>query len=255
MILTSEQIDALRILAEECEARDIQFALIGASVLEVYLKVQELPVATPRRTRDLDAVLGSANWEEYESVRGALLSRGFRSEGSEPEHRLFFGKTEIDLLPCSPGVANGGRLVWPKAEMDMSVLGFPEALKLAEPVSLAPDLQIPVAPLWLIAYLKAVAYLESGGSHHLTDIVWILSHYEEQADASSRRFDVHEEGVDYETSGAYLVGKDMAVNLAAGKLKLIERLCHLFGPTGDRPYPSEAAEPLFLALQKGLSAR
>ncbi len=211
MRLSPDAMDALKVLFQVCDEHGCRFTVIGASALNIYAGLQVLPEPL-RTTRDVDAVVSAEDWEDYSRLIELLLQAGFRQERGESEHAVFFGDARLDLLPIGGALLDGDRLTWPKSGMTMHVSGLERALDMAEAVRVE-DLDVPVVPLWLFAYLKMVAFADRRNFDDLEDLLHVLLYYEERDGADSRRFDVHEESVYYETSGAYLVGMDIARNL------------------------------------------
>ncbi len=202
---------ALQLLHDYFGERQIPFALIGALVPALLLSPatggRQMGV---RETRDADHVIKLASWAEWETVLADLEHLGFRPGRGEQEHRLYYGEAEIDLIPY--GVAEGPDdvLIWPKSGNRMNLTGFADVFRHAVPTEIVPGLTLPVVPLWLFAVLKIVAYLDRRLPRDVVDLAFVLEHYEED-DPEARRFDVlgEDDGITYETAGAFLLGCDI----------------------------------------------
>lgn len=204
---------ALRLLRDYFEQKGIPFALVGALVPALLLSSE----AGTRETRDADHVIKLTSWAEWEVIIADLVKLGCRQGRGEQEHRLYYGTAEIDLIPY--GITTGPEevLVWRKSGNQMNMTGFSDVFQHARQTEITPGLTLPVVPLWLFAVLKVVAYLDRAFPRDLSDLLYVLEHYE-LSEKESRRFEIASgvEGVTYETSGAYLLGCDVREN-ASGK--------------------------------------
>lgn len=218
---------ALRLLRDYFADKQIPFALIGAIVPAILLTTE----AGVRDTRDADHVIKLTSWAEWEAVIADLVKLGFRQGRGEQEHRLHYKTAEVDLIPY--GVMNGPEevLVWRKSGSPMNMTGFSDAFRYANPIEISQGLTLPVVPLWLFVVLKVVAYLDRGSPHDLSDIIYVLERYESSGD-ESRRFEIGSgvEGVTYETSGAYLLGRDIRANASTKAAELVKEFV---GKIGD----------------------
>jgi predicted nucleotidyltransferase len=211
--------NALRLLRDYFADKQIPFALVGALVPAILLSAD----AGIRDTRDADHVIKLTSWAEWETVIAGLVNLGFTRGRGEQEHRLYYRTAEIDLIPY--GVTNGPEevLTWRKSGNQMNMTGFSDVFKYANPTEISQGLTLPVIPLWLFVVLKVVAYLDRGLPRDLSDIAYALEHYESSG-KESRRFEIASgvEGVTYETSGAYLLGRDIRENASAKAVELVK---------------------------------
>lgn len=228
MILGEDAQVTLKVFGEVCEARGVGFVMIGASALAVYAQSSELSMAVVRMTRDVDMVVSTLSWSDYRDLLDALIERGFRSKANEPEHRLFFGEVMVDILPYGDGLIDEDSLTWPRSGLQMNARGLKEALATARLVEMDGGFKVKVIPPWLFVYLKAIAYVDRRSEKDLRDVINVLTLYEGTEDINSRRFDVHEEGIDYEASGAFLVGKDIAEYLPIDEVNELHSFFKLF---------------------------
>ncbi|MGH7205714.1 MAG: hypothetical protein ACREI2_05850 [Nitrospiraceae bacterium] len=211
--------EALKLLRNYFERREISFALVGALVPALLLSSE----VGARETRDADHVIKLASWAEWDAVIAELVELGFRRGRGEQEHRLYYKTGEIDLIPY--GVTNGPDevLIWRKSGNQMNMTGFSDVFRYAKPTEVTHGLTLPVVPLWLFAVLKIIAYLDRESPRDLSDLIYVLERYETSGE-ESRRFEVASgvDGVTYETSGAYLLGCDVRENASDKALELIK---------------------------------
>lgn len=210
--------EALRIIRDFFEQRQIPFALVGALVPALLLSSD----VGARETRDADHVIRLQSWAAWNEVIAELERLGFTRGRAEQEHRLYYRTAEIDLIPF--GIFDGPRdvLIWPKSGNRMNMTGFLEVFQFAIPTEVIPGVTLPLVPLWLFAVLKVVAFLDREYPRDLRDLVYVLEHYE-AVGKSSRRFDLagDVEGLSYETAGAFLLGQDVSRNASAEALNLV----------------------------------
>jgi predicted nucleotidyltransferase len=210
--------EALRLLRDYFERRQIPFALVGALVPALLLSSE----IGARETRDADHVIRLDSWAAWETVIADLEKLGFARGRGEQEHRLYYRTAEIDLIPF--GISDGPDdvLIWPKSGNHMNLTGFADVFRYATAIEVTPGVMLPVVPLWLFAVLKVIAYLDRQFPRDLRDLVYVLEQYE-PIGQSSRRFDLagEVEGVTYENAGAYLLGRDVQSNASAKALELV----------------------------------
>jgi predicted nucleotidyltransferase len=223
--------EALRLLRDYFERKDISFALVGALVPALLLSSE----VGARETRDADHVIKLTFWADWEAVIADLVKLGFTRGRGEQEHRLYYGTAEIDLIPY--GVTNGPEevLIWPKSGNQMNMAGFPDVFRYARPTEVAKGLTLPIVPLWLFAVLKVIAYLDRALPRDLSDLIYVLERYE-LSGGESRRFEIASgvEGVTYDTSGAYLIGRDVRDNAVDKATALVK---DFLGQVADEYHP------------------
>jgi predicted nucleotidyltransferase len=226
MEIDSERLTALAILGEVLKERQAEYGLIGALAWQLGLGVEY------RTTLDVDIVVQVSSWENYDEIKRALVGHGFEM-GREP-HWLVLGGTHVDLLPYSPKLLRGTKLVWPDGRtMDMT--GYEHVFTRLESKELAPELRWPVPPLPVLVILKLVSFRDRGASKDLADVVLCLEHYEEDPD-SSRRYSVPEDDptLVWEYAGAYLLGTEVG-KLASADVRELVRVLQELIPDEDAP--------------------
>lgn len=138
----------------------INFFVIGATARDLILEHGQ-GAPNERATYDVDFAIQVANWTQFDSLKTALLAKGFSANG-HPPHRLADAHSRIiDIVPFGP-IAENEQLVWPPDnDTKMSVAGFDEAFRAAISVQineLETPLVIRVASVAGIALLKIIAW-------------------------------------------------------------------------------------------------
>lgn len=215
MAIDPKTVEVLGVMARVLSEHGWKFVLIGAMISQLLIDLRQGRDSLSRTTRDADAVVMVASWEDFRQMRQQLFRAGFQP-GSAP-HELRFGEdVRVDLIPFGPELVEEDRLVWPEADRVMSTLGIEEAFESARPEELAPGLSLPVVPIPGMMLLKLVAYQDrpEERARDLTDVVYCFEHYEERLE-TSRRFDligitVEGQQLQFEEAGAYLLGIEVA---------------------------------------------
>ena len=203
--LRPTELEALRRLHRILKAEGWDFTMIGAAVQTIV----STPVLQPRFTGDLDGVITTPTWSDYERVGTILQHHGFTRHGV---HRFTFEDAHVDLIPFAESlVAEGQRLEWPGGGV-FRVLGFAEALATATPLAVAPDLEVKVVSVPGLVVLKLNSYLDSPQERR-RDIADIADQCEAYHASDDARYGVQTEArttVTFEDAGAYLLGRDVA---------------------------------------------
>ena len=199
--LLPEQVEALRQLKRACQEAGVDAVVIGAMAYRVWID-------DDRRTQDVDVAI-TLDIDQIESLTDRLQTAKWTQDPRREERWLTQAGARIDLLPIGEQARRTGYVAWPKAEMRMSVAGFEHVFTEAVEKELAPETVMRVAPLHVLALLKIVAYMDNqhGRSKDLEDLGRLMERYELEGD---RRFsdEVFEAGLDFESSGAFLLGLD-----------------------------------------------
>ncbi len=119
-----------------------------------------------RGTRDVDFAISVHNWDDFNTLRNAMLASGY-SAHKKLHHSFEFCDSkglpwEVDIVPFGD-IAEDHIITWPpEHDFQMSVLGFPEALEsaLQVQISQSPDVVTPVASPAGICLLKLIAWLD-----------------------------------------------------------------------------------------------
>lgn len=205
--------EALVYLAEFLNERDIPFAVIGAlaPVLMIDFQRKNPESYGSRITKDVDVSIRTESWQEYEAIKTNLVLAGFIEKPGFPEHTLFYNDVQVDIIPFWDSLAGNGVIEWPRSGFRMSVRGFEKVFPNVRMIQIEKGTSIPVIPIPLSIFLKIVTWLARQELRDLEDIVYMLEQYE-AVEVSERRFDVlGTDRLDYESSGAYLAGKDLKI--------------------------------------------
>jgi len=230
MIMEKNVISMLRLLSDYFNDKGYQYALIGANVPLILIELKQ-PNGKGfgiEPTKDVDFSVIVDNWDDYRNLKSDLLELGLIQKEHEPEHRFFLNNLMVDIIPYNPAIVKDGYIEWPGSGLSMNMTGFDILFRNTQEETLAEDLKIPVIPLSLLVFTKMIAYLDRRKIKDLQDILYVLEHYEE-ASISERRFDVlPAKGINYETSGAFLLGQDLKPFLTENELTIVREFLNLF---------------------------
>jgi predicted nucleotidyltransferase len=154
-------IDIFSMVHQAAKELSISYLIIGACARDLILHLgYQQPIQ--RRTADIDFAIKVKNWEEYQNLKTNLESKGFESRGEN--HRLYYMKNFwIDIVPFGEIETNPHQIAWPPSkDTIMNVMGFEEAILYAQIVRLkhSPPLDVPVACVESIAFLKILSWLD-----------------------------------------------------------------------------------------------
>ncbi len=198
-----------------------KFLLVGALARDLLLHyAHAIPII--RATTDVDLAFAVADWDEFDSLREALLRSGAFGPEQPLVHRLIHPTdVPIDLIPFGGVEGPDGSFVWPDDESEMSVLGYREAIETAVDVVLPGRVRVTTVSIPMLAILKVIAW-----SHRhvrapvkdARDLFLILQNYFNVEDLN-RLYDeashlLEEEDYDYDAAAAWLAGHDAGSLLA-----------------------------------------
>ena len=198
-----------------------QALLVGALARDLLLHyVHGVPII--RATTDVDLAFAVADWDEFDSLREALLHSGVFGTEQPVVHRLIHRTgVPVDLIPYGGVEGPDSSIVWPDDESEMSVLGFREAVETAVDVVLPGRVHVSTVSIPMLAVLKLIAW-----SHrHVRapvkdagDLFLILSNYFKVED-SIRLYNeashlLEDRDFDYDAAGAWLAGHDAGLLVA-----------------------------------------
>jgi predicted nucleotidyltransferase len=166
-----------RAIDEATTALDIRYLVVGAVARDLVL-AYGFDAGIERGTRDVDFGIQVNSWEDFQTLKDALLNQGFTEDEKSGEQRLIgpdewdLSLDSLDLLPFGGIQDDNANISWPpNKDMVMSVLGFDEALRAAVKVTISRDplLVIPVASLPGIALLKLIAWTDRAADKKAKD--------------------------------------------------------------------------------------
>jgi len=166
MPLRPEDVRTLEILSSVLRGEGWTFVVIGAAVPWI-LATQSTGL---RGTRDIDVVVNTTSWADFERAGSRLRDAGFTRrhlhEFTSPHG------TRIDLLPYGQGLVQGDTIAWPDG-VTMSALGLAEAFDSAVERPITEALSVHVATEAAFALLKVVAYMDrpTARSKDLGDLI------------------------------------------------------------------------------------
>ena len=137
----------LRAVAESLDSLRLSYFLVGATARAIVLEnVFGRPAG--RSARDLDFGVALSNWDEFETLRAALIKTGNFEETSTIQRLLYRYspevKIKIDLIPFGGVAQADSSIAWPpKKDEVMTVAGFEEAFEAAILVRIANDFAPP----------------------------------------------------------------------------------------------------------------
>jgi len=230
MMMDPAVVALLRLISDFLKSKGYQFVLIGTNVPLILIELKQ-PNGRGfgiEPTKDVDFSVIVDSWDDYQRLKSDLLNIGLIQKEHEPGHRFFLNDVMVDILPYNQEIVKDGYFKWPGSGFRMNMTGFDILFRYAQEVTITEGLRIPVIPLSLLVFTKMIAYLDRRKVKDLQDILYVLEHYEE-ASINERRFDVDlAEGINYETSGAYLLGQDLLPLLSEIELAIVREFLNLF---------------------------
>ncbi len=214
MMVSEAQAVAITALVSCCRKNRWRHALIGATALTVQIDLGRI-------TRDIDFTVAISSAGAPETMLKAVRECGFRD--TRLPHRFKFNNVIVDILPICEGCSE--IIYWETGER-MSSVGLFEAVQysVSKPIRLSGGtLEIPVAPVPIIVFMKLVACserIENGdirhARKHIGDVVACLKQYEAE---NYRKFEyidaVRGTRDEFECASAYLLGIDMMEMLSS----------------------------------------
>tara|TARA_R110002072_G_scaffold299416_2_gene475031 strand:- start:1062 stop:1937 length:876 start_codon:yes stop_codon:yes gene_type:complete len=210
-----------RAIDEATTALGIRYLVVGAMARDLVL-VYGFNAGIERGTRDVDFGIQVNSWEDFQTLKDALLNQGFTEDEKSGEQRLIgpdkwdLSLDSLDLVPFGGIQDDNANISWPpNKDMVMSVLGFDEALRTAMKVTISRDplLVIPVASLPGITLLKLIAWTDRAAdkkAKDAQDLRFIMLNYIKIQEISDL---IYTEGVmdkydyDADLASAHILGK------------------------------------------------
>lgn len=213
-------IDILRAVAEEAQAEQVDYMLVGATARDILL-THVFGLAARRATYDVDFTIAVKDWDQFDALRARLIARGTFIPGGQARQRLYYKGDQgdlnyhLDLVPFGQITQGSDELAWPPdMKVIMNLAGYDDVLAAAERVTFLPGFDGKVVSLAGLAILKLVAWsdrrLENPKDAH--DLIHLMDSY-----AAAGNIDrvYEEDGVieagdyDPDLAGVYLLGKDI----------------------------------------------
>jgi len=209
------------VAAVRAGAAGISFFVTGATARDLLLWYGH-KIHTGRATNDVDIAVAVTGWNEFTAFKARLLALGEFSEHPKMQGRVRYQESlDVDLIPFG-GIEDGNRsIAWPPdQEIVMNLFAFQEVLAAAVEVQLPGGESVRIPSLAGLGLLKIAAWVErrvTAPGKDAPDFGVILRHYL-PAGNEERLWDegahlLTEPGFDYESAGAWLLGRDMATLL------------------------------------------
>lgn len=228
-------VDILRAVADEAEQQGIDTMLVGATARDILLK-HVFGLESRRATYDVDFAVAVQDWEQFESLKAALVAGKRFKDGGRVRQRLYYKGEDgdldypLDLVPFGAITQGGNEIAWPPdMKVIMNVAGYDEVLKAAETIEFAPGFVGKVVSLAGFAVLKIIAWSDRGRENpkDAHDLFHLMDNYTRAGNAD-RVYDEQDaiEAADYDPdlAGVYLLGKDIVRLTSNTTLELLRRI-------------------------------
>ncbi len=195
-----DEVDVLRALARAWPTANM--VVLGAAAIRCFLPMSW------RVTEDLDLTVATSIEEA-----AATLARipGWSPDPRQEQRWQTAAGIAVDLVPVSATTLEMGFIEWPRTGFRMSLLGVRLAFEHADPLRIASDLEVRIAPLHVLTVLKMVAYLERPDAREkdVGDLAHIMHGY--VGVDSDRRFssEVPDDLTEFDDVAPYLLGCDV----------------------------------------------
>jgi predicted nucleotidyltransferase len=183
---------------EHAQKLDIKFLVVGAMARDLVL-VHGYGSNVERGTRDVDFGINIASWDEFNALKERLIQAGYKADKHKMHQLNYIDEKdlswEIDIVPFGEIADIQNNISWPPGhEIEMNVMGFPEAFANALNVQISenPETIIPVASPVGICLLKLVAWLDRKvelRAKDATDFVYIIESYRKIPEIYEALFD------------------------------------------------------------------
>jgi predicted nucleotidyltransferase len=207
-----------------------QYFLAGAAAREIMLR-HVFGLGPGRRTLDVDFGVAVETWEQFETLKSALITQAGFTPHAKQKQRLIdtTNSVVIDLIPFG-GVEHDQNIFWPPEEdIVMRVTGFQDALAGALPVRMEAELIVPVVSLPLLLVLKLFAWTgRKSEKRDAEDIYTLLRQYGD-AGNEDRLYGEHvaileAEEFNFESAGAVLLSLDAARSVSVSTREQLSQL-------------------------------
>jgi len=234
-MIRTEDRAVLRDFARIAEQNDIPYVLVGTGARLLVFDWQ-YNFRSEHTTTDWDIGVQISSWVAFKRLKRALTGGANPTFTEDPVAHRFKHITgvAIDIIPFGGLERAGGIIVWPQDERQMVVLGFREVQLKAVKIDIGEGVFVPVATPPGLAILKVFAFHDRHWDDDLRDLFFILDNYE-RAGNEERIFNeltdlFLSKTLEYEFSGAYLLGMDV------GRLvnpKILKSLLRIISPLLD----------------------
>lgn len=214
-------------------ALEIKAFVVGATARDLIFEyVYEANIK--RKTEDIDFGVAVESWTDYERLKKSLISTKKFKNDTKNEQRLWWTELgeemKIDLVPFGNLESPTGQIAFPpKGDFVMSTVGFEEAFENSLLLEINENLTIRIASLAGLVLLKFVAYNDRPAERRrdIQDIFFIAGNYLNAGNEErlyEENADLLDDDFNYETSGARLLGRDLAPLLTEQTKDIILKL-------------------------------
>jgi predicted nucleotidyltransferase len=164
-------------------ARDLKLAsfIIGATARDILLRHAH-GIHTTRATLDVDIGVFVSDWDQFRTLKEALVRTGKFSPTRQAQRLRFNDELLLDIIPFGGVAEEDHSIEWPpEYDTKLSVAGFQECYLHAVSVLVRadPDLVVKVVALAGLAILKIVSWddnIERRGKD-AADLIFIMKNY------------------------------------------------------------------------------
>lgn len=214
-------------VARKCGTK---YFLAGATAREIMLR-HVFGRGPGRRTLDVDFGIAIETWEQFETLKSALITQVGFAPHAKQKQRLIdtTNSVVVDLIPFG-GVERDENIFWPPEEdIVMRVTGFQDALAGALPVRLEADLIVPVVSLPLLLVLKLFAWTDRKSEKRDAEDIYTLLRQYGDAGNEDRLYGEHiaileAEEFNFDSAGAVLLSLDAARSVSASTREQLSQL-------------------------------
>ncbi|MEM1450735.1 MAG: hypothetical protein AAF726_16360 [Planctomycetota bacterium] len=269
MTLEKRHCEALVDFHRSASALALPFMVVGAVARD--LALERLGERASRRTLDVDVAVQVGGWETFDRlVHDATGGSGRFHPDAAPHRIIHRNGVPVDVIPFGGVEAAAGRIDWPQGGASMSVDGFDDALRSALTAKLSDTVEIGVADLVSLAFMKCRAFSERGDmdAKDLVDLVDLLRARSSAVTVDDEIALARDPHSDDRGShgGAYLLGLDVRERFGDTACESIRRSFEdahdPLSSTVDRAVPRRSWDPesvvvevsgLLSSFRKGLS--
>lgn len=216
--IDNDRKEVLLLLNDIISEHNCEFLIVGATARDIILKYCYDLKVNYRATIDLDIAINVRSWEDFETIKKAMISRK-QFIPTKVNHRLHHsGGLPIDIIPFGGVEDDSGQIMFPPDNLKMTTLGFDDTLKNAvnTMISVDPDTIVPVADLENLFVMKLISWDEKypGRGKDATDMSLIIKYYLE-GDKQNNLYEedsdlLEEDDFDLEREGARVLGRNIA---------------------------------------------
>jgi predicted nucleotidyltransferase len=223
-------LEILKRIKEIADRLQIDFFIVGASVRDMILNyVYNIKIY--RATNDVDFAVRVKSWNEYNKLTAEVEKAGFRRD-KRIAHRFYTDALIIDFIPFGEIADENNNITWQDNDnKEMNVIGFDDAFANTEEILIQtdPDIIIKAASVESLVMLKIFSWNDRAAEMRLKDARDLYLLITKYLDAGNHQrliedhIDLFDGAVDYELSGARLLGRDIS-RVAKDEVKSSSRI-------------------------------